>query len=794
MTHFQPPSDPSTPLSPSNLPSTSSPHPPSSLEQYKLLCERRILDLSPHHPLPVQEAYIGVSFEPVHSTHPGETEISVHSAQPGADRELNRVKRVVEDQKTEISALKQALKSSKSSFSASELTSEEAESVHSPVKSERIQILELENDKNTLISIISSLKSELETVKSTGIAAQNPQIATLSGQIETLTAANRTLTQQLSQIKSELASALSQKAYFQSVYDAAKQEAGEKEASEFKAKGEIKELQKALQVLWDGTASAARSAQSRDEQLSGLITALEMEKFDMEMTVLKAKDAQKRAVEDAKSIENEYKMRLKAVESLLETTKNDMKRQIATLETEKNRLKAVVDELKSEKSTEESGKSTEIQRISVLLAKTVAETDEKISALELALKSSQNRANSLEIDLKSAKSALETSQKTIKLLQTDIESLTFQVKSTIPIVVPADISFSDSKDRDFTEKITALEGGIKANFDQLMDFYGKLQSILRVNRKKAVFEHISDLISALFDLIPAIEPLILPDFHSIDPVKSHTSELSSIPDRFLCPESAPKSRSDYDSDQFIEIQSLKQQISLEKQQKTDLNTEFHALSFQLSCAVDELQQYREQIRVYSEENGQFSVENQRLMREIEHLEGEFNGLSGEKARIDRLLRKFLLLVPGSGGVKRLIGEILEVIEGIQETERGKRRIAERVEEIKEEKERQSCYRELQMEKMSLLRTEYEAETLEKRLLQLELELESFSTPSLRYLEPRFESLPASGAISPDFMYEEGRLDEKIAPYLSESVKRRLREGRRREKRFSGTMGKRESRR
>jgi hypothetical protein len=290
----------------------------SALEVYKSICEQRIEQLCPNHPIPVREEHLLAhnrqQTEQHHKTEALTSEAGVIShEEAGSDLELISIQSSSQHSSTPSACLP-------------------------PIPTAELTALQSENE--SLHRLVSELEAQLALRRrkdsredgQTGIPLDHKTVGTQ---------------ELLENARADAASALSQKAHFQSLYNSAKQEAGEKEALECKARGEIQELRKALQVMWDGAATAAKSAQSREEQLASVITSLERRNFSIEMQVLRAKDAYIRAVTEAKALEAEYIQRLKAADDLIESLKQETRTQAKSLEGEVKRLKEAISQQKA---------------------------------------------------------------------------------------------------------------------------------------------------------------------------------------------------------------------------------------------------------------------------------------------------------------------------------------------------------------------------------------------------------------------------------------------------------------
>jgi hypothetical protein len=219
---------------------------------------------------------------------------------------------------------------------------EELERVRKALEASQREAAALKMELDNRSEQVVSLTAQLSAAKQRNCELERDYQAALKPSAEI--AHIHTVEAALSQCKAELSSLQSQKDFFQAAYNAAKQEAGAHEAAEFRAKGEIRELQKALQVLWDGAASAARNAQAQDEQYVAEIKGIQKAKRELELAIEKERAKGKKDLETCKEA---FETQIKALENELKTS-FQAKEEITRLQ---NQVQTLEKDLASAQST-----------------------------------------------------------------------------------------------------------------------------------------------------------------------------------------------------------------------------------------------------------------------------------------------------------------------------------------------------------------------------------------------------------------------------------------------------------
>lgn len=422
-------------------------HKVTSLEHYKALCERRIAELSPSHTLPLDLKAARLRRSDSYGPTPVEEARASRedSELPGVGKEP---KALVEG--GELERLRKALEDMQRAGSAQRKEqAQQVESLTADLEQANKRANEAEMDCKSVLARLAQSEAQLH-------------------QLHILESA-------LSQCKAELASLQSQKDFFQNAYNTAKQEAGAHEAAEFRAKGEIRELQKALQVLWDGAAAAARNAQAQEEQSLSAIKAVQKGRNELELALERERAKGKKDFDTCKELE----LQVKALETALETAVSNAKQdketltrlhsQVRTLETD---LAAVhsqstgLDSRFEEQRTEgllEDVQTLQLQRDRAL---------EELQALRLQLRAAAEDSSQAESQLERLRkearlreeqlsTALEDQRRGNGLLERVLRLLPGSEKAVARELVEAseELAAAEREQERLTRRLEELEGG-----------------------------------------------------------------------------------------------------------------------------------------------------------------------------------------------------------------------------------------------------------------------------------------------------------------------------------------------
>lgn len=430
-------------------------HKVTSLEHYKVLCERRIAELSPNHTLPLDlktaRLHRSDSYGPTPPVEEakaslegtaGVSELPEVGKEPRAlveAGELAELKRTLEDlQRAGNQQKKDQAKQTAQLTADLELANRRAE--------------EAEKDCKAALSRLAQLELQGKTA---------PEVYALESA--------------LSQCKAEMSSMQSQKDFFQTAYNTAKQEAGAREAAEFRAKGEIRELQKALQVLWDGAASAARNAQAQEEQSLAEIKAVQKGRNELQLALEIERAKGKKDLEYCKNLESQ----VKNLEIALETAKsssNKDKESIARLQSQVHTLETDLAAAHSQSAAlgtrftaqHTEGLMEEVQTLQLQQDRAL----EELQALRLQLRTAAEDSSDAESQLERLRkeanlreeqlsTALEDQRRCNGLLERIMRLLPGSEKTVVRELIEAseELATAEREQERLTRRLRQLEGG-----------------------------------------------------------------------------------------------------------------------------------------------------------------------------------------------------------------------------------------------------------------------------------------------------------------------------------------------
>jgi len=896
----------------------------SALEQYRLLCEQRVKELSPDHPLPVSPEHMGVpsslamqlhralqQVERLQQEHTptfgGEQQLMqerteleaqlrsevLHSeeqralieslkqaletrvgkvandasllaaftqAQAEADQSKREAARLQAALTTQLTAHKQALErlQREETLQAEGLQQElsnvmnDKEAVEQDLVTLRVQLEDTENEVDTLKAEVERLRSVQVQLKdseqlATQLSQQRERLLTETSlqqtqasqraadldvaqtrisqllqdlsssndlsrtlksaleasqkEVESLTAEKRSLAATIEQVRQDLATIQAERSFFQSSLNATKQEVGQKEAAEFKSRGEVAELKKALQTLWEGSEAAARSAQARDNELSSCITALDTSKSQLEVLLAREKEAHLQSQAEAKEkfarLQTEHRgemqdferakdRAIREIQDNLQNAERDLLRFAQRTATKEQELEATQREVEGMrlKGKELEGALQRSEESKVVALKELEETRTQLSAARAKLAECEARSGQLEEavgeiaeDYERSKQeseslhqqlSLENSQLKAQLdtIHTDLEALREDVLHTNEALAAV-----RAKERAASERAADLQQEVKSATSTLRSEMALLQAQLTLPSTDS--RNLLELAGCLPVLGEALRNRLTKDQRTIQNLQGQITEAVSAREKttrdFVALESAT-SRSREDS-LSSEVRMLREQLATQQIQHLHSlrkrKDKIETCERQSQAAREEADQLLSRLRTLADNYEDLSRASALLEASVQPLESRAARKDGQRRRVERLLSLALSALPVCEP-RRVLAEAAEICAqlGSAETERedAELRIAELEQELGLEAQK------LQVaERSAQLRLAAECEALEVRLAALEQDLLQTKAGPVASASKSMQK--QGGGPLPSLT----RYDPRISPLLSNTIEVRLTE-------------------
>lgn len=644
-----------------------------------------------------------------------------------------------------------------------------------------------------LIQDLSSCKDQSRTLKSALEAAQK--------EVDSLTAEKRSLSAAVEQVRQEMAAVQAERGFFQNALNATKQEVGQREAAEFKSRGEVAELKKALQTLWEGSEAAARSAQARDNELSSHIAALTTSKSQLEVLLAREKEVHSQLQAEAKErlarLQTEHRgevqdfekardRALREVQGNLENAERDISRLDERLAAREQELETAQSEaeavrLKAKKLEAALQQSEESK---VVALRELEETRTQLSAARAQLAEYETRSGQLEEavgeiaeDHQRSKQESEALQQQLSLensqlkaqldsIHADLEALREDVLLTNEALATA-----RAKERTASERAADLQQEVKSATATLRSEMALLQAQLALPSTDS--RSLLDLVACLPLVGEALRSRLTADQRTMQNLQGQVTEAEAAKEKMTRNFVALEKSSSRNREESLasEVRMLREQLAAQQIQHLHSlrkrKDKLEACETQRQAAREEADQLLTRLRTLADNYEDLSRASALLEASVQPLESRIARKDGQRRRVERLLSLGLAALPVCES-RRILAEAAETCAQLgsaeAEREEAELRIAELEQELGLEAQK------LQVaERSAQLRLAAECETLELRLAALEQDLLQTKTAPAALTAKSAPKLNAGPLPSLT------RYDPRISPLLSDTIEVRLTE-------------------
>ena len=651
---------------------------------------------------------------------------------------------------------------------------------------------EVKEEQETQKETVRSLEREkaAKETKENEVEAWKTQVQGLKKDLEAERATSTSLHTHLEQLKAELYSSQSQVASYQSAFQSAKQDIGGRD-------GEIADLKRALQIMKDTNTAALASAKSREDLLTSQLSDLERTKLNLESALNSAKDAISRLESAASDHQKRY--------FELENRLYEAKIRIEQLEQEGNNKENLIEELENKgkmqenhkEKTEELLKSANSQLEVIFKEKQALESElstknDSFSTLKSAFSLLKQEKSVLESDLSSSTSQLSQLKSDFQHLTTE-NSLFSSENSALKgrvAELQEDIGELQGLVTEGRRREKTLEGNcremekvVKGNIESLVEVVQPFEAVFGEGEERREITTLEDAVASISLVLSAAEARVVEGDRTVQALSMQVRELSegrdNMEETIRRLETAVQTHANAASEMYLELQTTKQHLLSERDLRSQQNDEYQALNHHFSQAKSELTELRLRLRDSASEVGMLQTQGCEQGDEIEKLQGILQDLEGrlmvvttEKRRAEGLLGRFVRTVPAPGEMKRVVLDIMQTHTDLSDIERMKDLIRTRLQAL-ENSDSPTAQEALAAEQTSLSRSEAEESALLKRLQLLEAELEE-----LAYRVSPRDMLLNTGKMSARTEPRSNvQFDPRISPYLTDSIRKRLSEGR-----------------